>query len=53
MNINTTERELPIVTKDGYYYYDETLDKWKSLQDERNSLNVAFDQIQSSIQGTS
>ena len=53
MNINTTERELPIVTKDGYYYYDETLDKWKSLQDERNSLNVAFDQIQSSMQGTS
>ena len=52
-NIDTTERELPTVLKDGYYYYDKTFNKWKHFQDEIDSLTKTLNQLKNPTQGTS
>ena len=52
-NIDTTERELPTVLKDGYYYYDKTFNKWKHFQDEIDSLTETLNQLKKPTQGTS
>lgn len=52
-NIDTTERELPTVLKEGYYYYDKTFDKWKHFQDEIDSLKNTLNKLQNPTQGTS